>query len=250
MSKSGKLLNRIVADNSGVSPVIGVILMVAVTVIIAAVIGSTALGLGDEISETPPKAQFDITYETDKGYTDNLDRTITTDVVIIEHTGGESVDPSNIEVTVNGDNAYAMGPTGVDPQDERRRTAANPFQTAGPDSTTELDAISAGDRTVLYMRAPLLTTNDPSGEYNTNVDTSADYVPDDATDFTFVDADPMNENALVATWNSDMLIGSAAYDDRPRLSEDEGIDTINPGDTVKITWESGSSSQLLLEETV
>jgi flagellin-like protein len=38
---------------SAVSPVIGVILMVAVTVILAAVIGNLVLGLGEEVEKTP-----------------------------------------------------------------------------------------------------------------------------------------------------------------------------------------------------
>ncbi len=39
-------------DEEAVSPVIGVILMVAITVILAAVIGTFVLGLGDEVEET------------------------------------------------------------------------------------------------------------------------------------------------------------------------------------------------------
>jgi len=40
-------------NDSAVSPVIGVILMVAITVILAAVIGTFVLGLGDSVQETP-----------------------------------------------------------------------------------------------------------------------------------------------------------------------------------------------------
>jgi flagellin-like protein len=43
-------------DDSAVSPVIGVILMVAITVILAAVIGTFVLGLGDNVQETPTAA--------------------------------------------------------------------------------------------------------------------------------------------------------------------------------------------------
>ncbi len=39
-------------DETAVSPVIGVILMVAITVILAAVIGTFVLGLGDDVQET------------------------------------------------------------------------------------------------------------------------------------------------------------------------------------------------------
>ena len=44
-----KLRNQRDADDRAVSPVIGVILMVAITVILAAVIGTFVLGLGDQI---------------------------------------------------------------------------------------------------------------------------------------------------------------------------------------------------------
>ena len=40
-------------DERAVSPVIGVILMVAITVILAAVIGTFVLGLGESVSEEP-----------------------------------------------------------------------------------------------------------------------------------------------------------------------------------------------------
>ena len=43
-------------NDKGVSPVIGVILMVAVTVVLAAVIGVTVLDLGGEVNETPSAA--------------------------------------------------------------------------------------------------------------------------------------------------------------------------------------------------
>jgi flagellin-like protein len=50
-------------DDSAVSPVIGVILMVAITVILAAVIGTFVLGLGDQVQETP-SAGVDTTQDT------------------------------------------------------------------------------------------------------------------------------------------------------------------------------------------
>lgn len=44
---------RLIGDDSAVSPVIGVILMVAITVILAAVIASFVLGMGPNTSVTP-----------------------------------------------------------------------------------------------------------------------------------------------------------------------------------------------------
>ena len=76
-------LNELFADDDAVSPVIGVILMVAITVILAAVIGTFVLGLGSEVQETPA-AQF--TFE-ESGST-----------ITITHDGGDPVKAGNIDV--------------------------------------------------------------------------------------------------------------------------------------------------------
>ena len=56
---------ELLADDDAVSPVIGVILMVAITVILAAVIGTFVLGLGDQVQNNPPSAQ--LTFEYNQG---------------------------------------------------------------------------------------------------------------------------------------------------------------------------------------
>ena len=58
-------LKEFLDDDRAVSPVIGVILMVAITVILAAVIGTFVLGLGDQVSQTTPNAGFGFDYERD-----------------------------------------------------------------------------------------------------------------------------------------------------------------------------------------
>lgn len=74
-------------DSRAVSPVIGVILMVAITVILAAVIGTFVLGLGDSV-ESAPQASF--------GFQESgSDVTIT-------HRGGETIQGSDLEVRVDG----------------------------------------------------------------------------------------------------------------------------------------------------
>jgi FlaG/FlaF family flagellin (archaellin) len=50
-------------DDDAVSPVIVVILVAAITVILAAVIGTFVLGLGDQVSNTAPNASFSFDYE-------------------------------------------------------------------------------------------------------------------------------------------------------------------------------------------
>jgi flagellin-like protein len=83
-----KLTELFTADESerAVSPVIGVILMVAITVILAAVIGTFVLGLGDQVQQTSPNAQWDWDGDASNG-------------VDITHTSGDSVTASNVEVT-------------------------------------------------------------------------------------------------------------------------------------------------------
>jgi len=56
-------VRELLNDDEAVSPVIGVILMVAITVILAAVIATFVLGLGDQISSTAPQASFSFEYE-------------------------------------------------------------------------------------------------------------------------------------------------------------------------------------------
>ena len=57
-------LRKLVQDDDAVSPVIGVILMVAITVILAAVIASFVLGLGGQ-TQTTPTAKFTFNYDAD-----------------------------------------------------------------------------------------------------------------------------------------------------------------------------------------
>lgn len=74
-------------DDSAVSPVIGVILMVAITVILAAVIGTFVLGLGSNV-QSVPSAQFSFDY----GGGD----------VTVTHDGGDSIEASALSVSDDG----------------------------------------------------------------------------------------------------------------------------------------------------
>lgn len=78
-------------DNRGVSPVIGVILMVAITVILAAVIGTFVLGLGDSLGDSQPTAQ--LTAGVDYGNTGGA--------IFVEHDGGDSIETDSLNVIVN-----------------------------------------------------------------------------------------------------------------------------------------------------
>jgi len=82
-------LNRLLKDDDAVSPVIGVILMVAITVILAAVIATFVLGLGDQVSNTSPQASFSFEWNGASGEEDTLK---------ITHDGGETIQAQNLYV--------------------------------------------------------------------------------------------------------------------------------------------------------
>ncbi|MFU1782399.1 type IV pilin [Haloarcula japonica] len=79
-------LKRFFNDDDAVSPVIGVILMVAITVILAAVIATFVLGLGDQVSNTAPQASFSTEYDSGS------------DIVTVTHDGGDSIKASNLYI--------------------------------------------------------------------------------------------------------------------------------------------------------
>jgi flagellin-like protein len=84
-------LNSLLTEDRAVSPVIGVILMVAITVILAAVIGTFVLGLGQNVQSTPQAS-----FQFDFNETSNL--------VDVTHNGGD-----RLEVGDNTDSVLITG---------------------------------------------------------------------------------------------------------------------------------------------
>ena len=70
--------------------------MVAITVILAAVIGTFVLGLGDSLGDSQPTAQIDVSIDASDG---------TAPVLNIEHSGGDSIDSNALRVVVDDTNA-------------------------------------------------------------------------------------------------------------------------------------------------
>ena len=79
-------LKKLFTEERAVSPVIGVILMVAITVILAAVIGAFVLGIGGDQSSTP---SANLNIEADG-----------TETIAVEHNGGDAI--GEVTVTANG----------------------------------------------------------------------------------------------------------------------------------------------------
>ena len=91
----------LIHDDDAVSPVIGVILMVAITVILAAVIATFVLGLGDSLSNTAPQATFSFEYNEDASDSYNGTNAPTLNIT---HDGGDSIEAGNLRVSGTSNN--------------------------------------------------------------------------------------------------------------------------------------------------
>jgi flagellin-like protein len=100
-------LKQLFEEDDAVSPVIGVILMVAITVILAAVIATFVLGLGEQISETSPNTSFSFDYENVSSSTsDSWGESTSEAIVTITHAGGPNINAEQLGVSgssVHGD---------------------------------------------------------------------------------------------------------------------------------------------------
>ena len=139
-------LTNLFDENDGsraVSPVIGVILMVAITVILAAVIGTFVLGLGENVNSTP-QVSFD--FETNETTTGTIDQ------ITITHNGGDSIDVNRLNVTggvadIEGSNDKPIAFTDDDISD-----------------FTSGDTLSAGDQLLIDSSTTNISINGEEGD--------------------------------------------------------------------------------------
>ncbi|QGA83251.1 type IV pilin [Halomicrobium sp. LC1Hm] len=138
-------LKQLFNDDDAVSPVIGVILMVAITVILAAVIASFVLGLGDQ-TQTTPTASFSFDYDAD----DNE--------VAITHDGGDPIAAS--ELYVRGTTDSGSGGTDLSGDNGNWKSGnpsgavsgSNSEVVAGDSATVDIeDGFQAWELNVVYI---------------------------------------------------------------------------------------------------
>lgn len=94
-------LKQLFEDDDAVSPVIGVILMVAITVILAAVIATFVLGLGEQVQDVAPSTSFSAELDTNADEYDdwNVNASGTGDGILeIRHSGGPTIDAGTLSV--------------------------------------------------------------------------------------------------------------------------------------------------------
>jgi flagellin-like protein len=102
-------LRSLIRDDDAVSPVIGVILMVAITVILAAVIASFVLGLGQNATNQTPQASFAFDYNTNSsaGSGDNVNDA--DGWLVIKHDGGDGIDEEALYIRGDFDSSTSAG---------------------------------------------------------------------------------------------------------------------------------------------
>lgn len=121
-------LRNLLHDDEAVSPVIGVILMVAITVILAAVIASFVLGLGDT-DDVAPNPTFE--YDFDSGE----------DLLEIDVTGGDSFDASQVEIIGDGNEPPAEWWEVSDAGEDSTVNAGSTATINGLDDDFEIDIV-------------------------------------------------------------------------------------------------------------
>ena len=145
-------LKQLFRDEDAVSPVIGVILMVAITVILAAVIGTFVLGLGDQVQSSAPNANFQFEYDDNGNGFGDSDNDDSLDVI---HNGGQDVDRANVEIQV-GDVSFSgsdLSSTGSN-VDSSWPTTISTGATAGIEDDSSTDVIQANDDVRVIWQSP------------------------------------------------------------------------------------------------
>jgi flagellin-like protein len=148
-------LTDLTRDDDAVSPVIGVILMVAITVILAAVIGTFVLGLGGEIqgSQTP-QASFTFDYDGSSDATAGgaLDCGDANDnepegKLTVTHDGGSKLQASQLSVTGNTDGPFELTNCGFGASSELGAGSSFSTSAASGDTVRVVWEASGGDET-------------------------------------------------------------------------------------------------------
>ncbi|WP_058826326.1 type IV pilin [Haloferax sp. Q22] len=133
------MIKKFIREEDAVSPVIGVILMVAITVILAAVIGTFVLGLGDQVGNSAPQASFEFS-QSNSAYTDADTTPDSVELIMVEitHSNGASIEEGTVSVTVNGHPAYGIADNGASADDPTALWSGSDTISAGSSVTVGL----------------------------------------------------------------------------------------------------------------
>ncbi|MXV61291.1 type IV pilin [Natronorubrum sp. JWXQ-INN-674] len=143
-----KYKSKLIGNESerAVSPVIGVILMVAITVILAAVIATFVMGMGDDLGDSTPTTNVDANVNSDW---DGDESGGEVELAYLSHSTGDSIDMENVRVVVRDDNGAQVA--SVDGADFEADPSEDPDSDGDVYIYTEDDEFDAG--TTLTVKA-------------------------------------------------------------------------------------------------
>jgi len=128
-------LNNLFTDEDAVSPVIGVILMVAITVILAAVIGAFVLGIGGSQTQTP-QASFEFSGDT------------------VIHSGGDTLQMDQLTAsTSTGSNVPSLKSSGTVSAGGTLNSASDPAEPGTGETITITWTASSGDSSQVFAES-------------------------------------------------------------------------------------------------
>jgi flagellin-like protein len=147
---------RLLTDNDAISPVIGVILMVAITVILAATVASFVLGFGDQ--QNPGiRASFDFDYDSDWGADDE-------GLVTVTYNSGDEVTAQTLYIRGEeiADKTFDDSPQSWDKLASSAAADSPSSDSTTPGDYGPNDVISAG-------KSANIIVNDDPDEYVINI---------------------------------------------------------------------------------
>lgn len=151
-------------DERAVSPVIGVILMVAITVILAAVIGSFVLNIGGQ-QEAAPQAQLTLEENISDSQYGQFD---------LRHSGGDRIQYEDIDIVVSGssnDGTFTYSDTGtIDGDDYSERYNVNGEINVAETDTIEIDSGDASSEEVVTISLVHTPTDNIIAEQDVEID--------------------------------------------------------------------------------
>lgn len=215
-------LGRVVAEETGISTVIGIILLIAVTVILGTTLSTFVLDIGDSVDTSGPQVAFEA---DQRNLSQNEAEFVDWDadgkfkIVEITHREGATLDEENVRVLVDGETAYGSNPDtcpGVMVAD-----ATTLWQGTGE--------ITAGDSVTVVSGSNVLDDKDPT-------DGDCDYFYDDG-ESTYPGSGPFNK---------------LVYQDQDTDEEYGRNVQLDRGETVRVVWvaDSGTKSTTLLRYEV
>jgi len=136
-------LKNLFTEDRAVSPVIGVILMVAITVILAAVIGTFVIGLGDDLGSSTPQASIQ---GEQLIANDSFDQDLANDEPLVRftHSSGDSIDNDNIELS------WSLSSDGNKEATDFERSDVDRFSAGQRIDITLEEQVAAGTETTIF----------------------------------------------------------------------------------------------------